>query len=184
MEKLSFLEVDFPDPNDSKIKIASYKSIRGIIFDKSDSKLLLIKSNKFGEYSFPGGGQESGETNEMTLIREINEETGYRIEEIRDLALITEEFRTSFLPEYDYFHMISYFYVSTVYMDKFDEVNLTKMEQEYQIVPVWVSPNYAFQKNKTLMKPGANRNFPWIIRETSVLNYLIKNQNENYLTNL
>lgn len=52
---------------------------RGIIEQKG--KYLIINS-KYGDYKFPGGGQKSGESLEETLIREVEEETGYRV--IRD----------------------------------------------------------------------------------------------------
>jgi 8-oxo-dGTP pyrophosphatase MutT (NUDIX family) len=50
---------------------------RAIIAD--GDKYLLIYS-KYGDYKFPGGGAEEGESLEDTLIREVLEETGYRID--------------------------------------------------------------------------------------------------------
>lgn len=41
-------------------------------------ELLLIQSD-FGEIKFPGGGQNEGEDDFQTLIRETLEETGYHI---------------------------------------------------------------------------------------------------------
>lgn len=49
-------------------------AVRGIIF--IGGRLLLIESST-GELKLPGGGQEDGEDDMTTLLREVNEETGY-----------------------------------------------------------------------------------------------------------
>ena len=69
-------------------------AVRGIIF--VDGKLLLIEDNK-NEVKLPGGGQEEGETDLETLIREVREETGCKViaETVRPFGYI-EEKRKSF----------------------------------------------------------------------------------------
>lgn len=69
-------------------------AVRGIIF--VDGKLLLIEDNK-NEVKLPGGGQEEGETDLETLIREVREETGCTAiaETVRPFGYI-EEKRKSF----------------------------------------------------------------------------------------
>ena len=49
-------------------------AVRGII--QKDKKYLLIYS-KYGDHKFPGGGLKQGESLEETLLREVQEETGY-----------------------------------------------------------------------------------------------------------
>jgi len=39
----------------------------------------MVRSQKYGEYKFPGGGIERNETHAEALIREVMEETGYRL---------------------------------------------------------------------------------------------------------
>ena len=51
-------------------------AIRGIIV--KDDNILLIRTSK-GDLKFPGGGLEGNEMYEEALIREIREETGYKI---------------------------------------------------------------------------------------------------------
>ena len=48
-------------------------AVRGVIF--REGQLLMIQSS-FGEVKFPGGGQEAGESDLDTLLREVLEETG------------------------------------------------------------------------------------------------------------
>ncbi|MHA1270736.1 MAG: NUDIX domain-containing protein [Candidatus Helarchaeota archaeon] len=70
-----------------KIKITETKSkirktVDAILFDKSKEKIVLVK-RKFppckGQYAFPGGYIELGESPEEALIREVKEETGLNI---------------------------------------------------------------------------------------------------------
>ena len=60
--------------------------VRGII--KNGDKIMLLKRNKNGEeyYVFPGGGIEKGETKEQALRREIFEEVGAKITNIKLLT--------------------------------------------------------------------------------------------------
>ena len=71
---------------DEAVRVA----VRGIIF--IGGRLLLIEDNK-GEVKLPGGGQDAGESDADTLIREIREETGCAVipETIRPFGYIEEK---------------------------------------------------------------------------------------------
>lgn len=51
-------------------------AVRAVILD--EDRILMVQSNK-GDYKFPGGGIEKGESPEEALVREVLEETGYRV---------------------------------------------------------------------------------------------------------
>ena len=51
-------------------------AVRGMI--QKDRKFLLIHS-KYVDHKFPGGGIKKGESLEQTLLREVQEETGYLV---------------------------------------------------------------------------------------------------------
>ncbi len=91
MERLLLLDGgNYTDDMPETVKIA----VRGVIF--VGGKLLLIEDNK-KEVKLPGGGQEVGETDLETLIREVREETGRTVisETVRPFGYI-EEKRKSF----------------------------------------------------------------------------------------
>lgn len=49
----------------------------GILFVAPDDSFLLVKRAKTGEWAFPGGKIEDGETPEMAAVRECREELGF-----------------------------------------------------------------------------------------------------------
>lgn len=65
------------------------KSCGALVLRRDESQqlhILMIRSRKGGHRSFPKGHMERGETEQMTAIREVMEETSVRIE-------ITSDFR-------------------------------------------------------------------------------------------
>lgn len=85
------LTIDLHDYSESS-SVFKRVAVRGII--KKDHKYLIIYS-KYGDYKFPGGGQKDGESLEETLLREVQEETGYfvRKESITEELLVSEKER-------------------------------------------------------------------------------------------
>ena len=58
----------------------SREAVRSIIIDGRN--LLMVYSEKNGDYKFPGGGIEHGESHEVALKREVTEEVGKHLVEI------------------------------------------------------------------------------------------------------
>lgn len=56
----------------------------------SDGDILIFLKEKIGQYKLPGGGKENNEKPEETFIREIHEETGYRIKNIQKVGIANE----------------------------------------------------------------------------------------------
>jgi len=107
MERLLLLDAnDYDEDMDEWARVA----VRGIVF--IGDKLLLLDDNK-DEVSLPGGGQDEGESDADTLIREIREETGYSVipDTIRPFGYI-EEKRRDFKSYHEsrIFHQISRLY--------------------------------------------------------------------------
>lgn len=146
-------------------------AVRGIIF--RDGKLLLINSN-FGELKFPGGGQEEGENDMDTLIRETLEETGCHVipESVREFGEV-EEIRLS-VHEPMIWHLISRYYFCEV-TDEQEECRYTDNEKKHGFHPVWYTLDEAIAINHaTLLKEGV---LPWNKREYSVLKLIKEHLN-------
>ena len=63
----------------------------GTIILKGEKILLLFRS-KWNDWSFPKGHVEEGETIEDCLLREVNEETGLKVNIIKNLPDIIYEY--------------------------------------------------------------------------------------------
>ena len=87
------------------------KAARAVVFDKDgDTALLYVSSKNY--HKIAGGGIEEGEDIETALRREIMEEIGCSITNIRQLGII-EEYRNE-----DALHQISYCFLADVSGEK------------------------------------------------------------------
>lgn len=140
-------------------------AIRAIIL--KDDKILMVKSNT-GDYKFPGGGVENGESPEETLRREVTEETGYILDEVKDeMGIIIERNRRK-KKGYSLFEMTSHYYFCDVTNKKVEQ-NLDKYEEELGFLPIWISLDNAIKENELIIEEGKSNINPWIVRETFVL---------------
>ncbi len=151
------------DRNWDKIKRIA---IRGII--ESNGKIAFIHSGKYGDYKFPEGGMESGESMEETLIREVLEETGLKVipESIRYWGKIKEVKKDK--EQFKIFEQISYYYRCDV-LPEIGERNLNDYEEEYEYELMWRSLEEAIENN-TLV--NNTERTPWIFRDTLVMDRL------------
>ncbi len=159
MERLLLLDAkDYDDDKDVWARIA----VRGIVF--IGDKLLLLNDNK-GEVSLPGGGQDEGESDADTLIREIREETGYSVipDTIRPFGYI-EEKRRDFKSYHDdrIFHQISRLYFCEVSAEC-GETQLSKQEKIYGMRTAMYTLDEAIAKNRAMLDTVGN--LAWNQRE-------------------
>ena len=109
-------------------------TVGAVIFNK-ENKILLCKSHKWNnQYVIPGGHIELGEQMEKALKREIYEETGLEIYDIKLIAIKESIYNKSF-HEDKHFIFIDY-----VCKTKIDEVTLNDEAEEY----IWIDINDVF----------------------------------------
>ena len=142
---------------------------RGIAF-KND-KIILIKSDRYGEYKFPGGGINIGETKIEALIREFKEETGIDVlvDSIKEFAVFKEIRKSAIYDEI--FDHTSYYYLLDV-NNKIGDTNLDDYEKEYGYKLVFVDLNEAINNNQRILDNNDITMCPWVERELIILKKL------------
>ena len=155
-------------------KIFYRVAMRAIIL-QSD-KILMVKSNT-GDYKFPGGGVEKGETPEETLRREVQEETGYILNEVKEkFGVLIERDRRRRMG-CTIFEMTSHYYLCSVIEER-GEQHLDKYEEELGFTPIWISLDEVIRENENILNQREKIN-PWVKRETFVLKKIKEYLNEN-----
>lgn len=149
------------------------EAYRAIIM--KDDQILLVKSRKFGEVKFPGGGIKPGEDAFQALYREVLEETGYRMKPgIRPLGS-TLEYARDFEGIYDVFQQKSTYFFCDIFPEQ-QALALDDYEIEYGYQPIFIRIQDAIAMNESVT---SNDRIPWKERDTLVLQFLWELQNAN-----
>lgn len=127
------LGMDFPPPPAYEER----KAARAVVFDP-DGNVTLLHATQKHYHKLPGGGVEKGESIEAALRREVLEEIGCSIEDLRELGMI-EEYRNKLG-----LHQLSYCFTANVTGEK-GEQNLEAGEMADGHEPEWLSIERAIQ---------------------------------------
>lgn len=150
------------------------KAVRGIIRD-AEGKYLLMQSKKYGEFKFPGGGMEEVEDEKETLIREVLEETGYKVlpESIKYFGETLEK-KKSFLEENTLFEQRSIYYFCQVENTETTKQALTDNELALGLELKRVDINEAIAQNKKVKETVTEwlAKVPWTERDLCVMEIL------------
>lgn len=138
-------DMDLKDYNPDG-KVFSRPSARAIIF--REGRVLLIYSKKYNYYKFPGGGIEKGEDPKEALIREVQEESGYRIipDSIEEYGKVLRRNKDSY-DENGIFEQENFYYFCRVEDDRAEQ-KLDGYEAEEGFTPVWIEAIVASRHNK------------------------------------
>lgn len=146
-------------------KVFSRPSVRAVII--KDRKVLLIYSQKYDYYKFPGGGIEKGEDYVLALIREVEEESGYRIipDTIEEFGRVLRRQKDSFCED-DIFEQENFYYFCDAQAIP-GKTHLDAYEEEEGFTAVWMEPFAASNHNRYSKNKGGD---PYMIeREEKVL---------------
>ena len=161
------LEIDLKN-YDENAREFRRTAVRGMI--RRDDKYLLIHS-KYGDYKFPGGGMEVGETLRDTLKREVKEETGFDVlpDSIKYYGAVSEKRKGEYN---DILYMDSHYFFCEV-SETPGERNLDEYEEEYEYSAVWLTLREALDKIRNKVDTDK---CPWQRRDTAVMELLCENE--------
>lgn len=80
-----------PKPDPSRIRRTATAAV---VFD-DHQRILLQRRTDNGNWALPGGTMEIGETAEQSVVREVEEETGFQVEVVRLIGVYSEPLHTT-----------------------------------------------------------------------------------------
>ena len=132
-------------------------------------ELLMVYSSNVGDYKFPGGGVDIGETHQQALARELLEECGASLLSVDGELGAIIEYNFAKEKEYDVFKMTSYYYFCQI-REEFGSQKLDGYEKELGFQPLWINIDKAILLNRSLLETDE---IPyWLRREIFMLEYL------------
>ncbi|MGR5178147.1 NUDIX hydrolase [Vibrio parahaemolyticus] len=151
-------------------KIIKRNATRAIAIDGEN--ILLLYTERYHDYSLPGGGLDDGEDVIAGMVRELEEETGAtNIHAIKPFG-IYEEFRPWYKDDADVMHMISYCYSCKVDRD-LGETAYEDYEVKNGMKPLWVNIHEAIAFNEKTIAESDKKGMS-IERETYLLHLIAK----------
>ena len=158
-----------PDIINLSAKSFNRKATRAIVLSGED--ILLLYTERYHDYSLPGGGIDKGESNIAGLIRELKEETGaHTVQNVKEFGLY-EEFRPWHKEGFDIVHMQSYCYTCTI-DDELLEPELEAHELSNGMRPVWMNIHQAITHNEETIAKSKKKGLS-IERETFLLKLIV-----------
>ncbi|MGB0882003.1 MAG: NUDIX hydrolase [Vicingaceae bacterium] len=134
--------------------------------------ILLMFTERYEDYSLPGGGLDLDEDKVAGMIRELQEETGAQnITNIQPFG-IYEEYRPWYKTDFDIQHMISYCYTCDV-DENLGLATLEDHEINNGMKALWVNIQDAIAHNRNTMANSAKKGMS-IERETFLLEMIAK----------
>ncbi len=130
-------------------------------------EILLLYTQRYHDYSLPGGGIDEGEEVVQGLVRELREETGAK--GVRNISAFAryEEFRPWYKSDADIIHMVSHCYVCDI-DNCLGETAYESYEISNGMKPMWVNIHKAIAHNELVIAESDKKGLS-IDRETFLL---------------
>ncbi|MCC4833146.1 NUDIX domain-containing protein [Shewanella sp. 10N.7] len=134
--------------------------------------ILMLYTERYHDYTLPGGGVDDHEEFEQGLVRELQEETGAKsIRNIKEFGLY-EEYRPWVRDGMTLIHMLSYCYTCEI-DSELGETQFESHEINNGMKPVWMDIDEAIQHNLNTMTNSDKKGLS-IERETFLLKLIKK----------
>lgn len=132
-------------------------------------ELLMVYSSNVGDYKFPGGGVDTGESHLQALARELLEECGASLLSMDGELGAVIEYNFAEEKEHDVFKMTSYYFFCQI-REELGSQKLDGYENDLGFQPVWISIDEAILANRSLL--DTNDIPQWLHREIFVLEHI------------
>ncbi|MFI5734783.1 NUDIX domain-containing protein [Kribbella sp. NPDC051587] len=148
-------------------RVVERTAVRGVLFD---GPRLLLLGSRHGDFKFPGGGVEAGESFAAALVREFQEECAYDGVVVGAELGTTREEVAAEDTEYEVFGMTSHYFACSG-GTAMGAQQLEGYEAELELTPRWVTVAEALAANRGVLDSGVGV-MRWLVRETAVLSWL------------
>ena len=150
---------------DSKLTLIVRHAARGIVLKGED--ILLLYTQRYDDYSLPGGGIDEGEDKVAGLKREMLEETGAKgVHNVEPFARY-DEYRPWYKSDADIIHMISHCFVCNI-DEQLGDTAYETYEVNNGMRPLWKNIYHAIGHNELVINNSAKKGLS-IERETFLL---------------
>jgi len=150
---------------ESELSLLVRHAARGIVI--RGEKILLLYTQRYHDYSLPGGGIDEGEDEIAGLIRELKEETGAQgVRNVKAFARY-DEYRPWYKSDADIIHMISHCYVCDI-DEILGDTNFESHEVSNGMTPLWMNIYQAITHNEDVLTKSDKKGLS-IERETFML---------------
>lgn len=149
----------------SSLTLIERHAARAIVLRGAD--ILLLFTERYHDYSLPGGGIDDGEDEIQGLKRELQEETGAQnIRNVQPFARY-DEYRRWYKADADIIHMISHCYTCDI-DDQLGDTAYESHEVSNGMKPAWINIHTAITHNEEVIASSPKKGLS-IERETFML---------------
>jgi ADP-ribose pyrophosphatase YjhB (NUDIX family) len=150
---------------ESELTLVVRHAARGIVIEGEN--ILLLYTQRYHDYSLPGGGIDEGEDFVAGLKRELREETGAK--DVRKVQPFVryDEYRPWYKPNADIIHMISHCYVCDI-DGELGETAFESHELNNGMKPLWMNIYEAISHNEAVIATSDKKGLS-IERDTFLL---------------
>ncbi len=153
----------------SNFKLIERHAARAIVL-KGES-ILLLYTQRYHDYSLPGGGIDDGEDEVEGLVRELKEETGaHGVRNVEAFARY-DEYRPWHKSDADIIHMISHCYTCEI-DEELGDTAYESHEVNNGMKPVWMNIHQAITHNEEVIANSPKKGLS-IERETFMLKVIV-----------
>ena len=103
----------------------------GVLIEDVEGRVLLQKRSDTGEWCIPGGGMEPIETFKETAIREVREEVGIEISDLKLFGIYSGEKREIHYPNKDVVYSLSVIFTTGKYSGEISDEDSEVLEHRF-----------------------------------------------------